>query len=156
MQKSALLNDSLVGKSFLTLKDFTKEEILYLIDLSAELKEMKKQRIPHRYLEGQNIALLFEKPSTRTRCAFTVACVDLGAHPEYLGKNDVQFGKKESTRDTLSIPGTPLNILPTLPTVFCNSLTAPPINLSKTKYTLVAPKRLITIAFPSSTMLSGI
>ena len=105
MQKSALLNDSLVGKSFLTLKDFTKEEILYLIDLSAELKEMKKQRIPHRYLEGQNIALLFEKPSTRTRCAFTVACVDLGAHPEYLGKNEIQFGKKESTRDTAIVLG---------------------------------------------------
>ena len=105
MQKSALLNDSLVGKSFLTLKHFTEEEILYLIDLSAELKEMKKQRIPHRYLEGQNIALLFEKPSTRTRCAFTVACVDLGAHPEYLGKNDIQFGKKESTRDTAKVLG---------------------------------------------------
>jgi len=105
MQKSSILNDSLVGKSLLTLKDFTKEEINYLIDLSAELKEMKKKRIPHRYLEGQNIALLFEKPSTRTRCAFTVACVDLGAHPEYLGKNDVQFGKKESTRDTAKVLG---------------------------------------------------
>ena len=105
MQKSTLLNDSLVGKSFLTLKHFTDEEILYLIDLAAELKEMKKQRIPHRYLEGQNIALLFEKPSTRTRCAFTVACVDLGAHPEYLGKNDIQFGKKESTRDTAKVLG---------------------------------------------------
>lgn len=102
---SSLLNDSLVGKSLLTLKNHTAEEINYLIDLAAELKEMKKKRIPHRYLEGQNIALLFEKPSTRTRCAFTVACVDLGAHPEYLGKHDVQFGKKESTRDTAIVLG---------------------------------------------------
>lgn len=94
MDNPHLLNDLLVGKSFLTLKNHSEEEIHYLIDLAAELKAMKKKRIPHRYLEGQNIALLFEKPSTRTRCAFTVACVDLGAHPEYLGKQDVQFGKK--------------------------------------------------------------
>jgi ornithine carbamoyltransferase (EC 2.1.3.3) len=89
----------------LTLEDYTEDEILYLLDLAAELKEKKKKGIPHRYLEGQNIALLFEKPSTRTRCAFTVACVDLGAHPEYLGKNDIQFGKKESTRDTAIVLG---------------------------------------------------
>ncbi|WP_153122950.1 ornithine carbamoyltransferase [Peribacillus tepidiphilus] len=93
------------GKSFLALKDFTEEEINYLIDLAAELKAKKKAGIPHKYLEGQNIALLFEKPSTRTRCAFTVACVDLGAHPEYLGKNDIQFGKKESVRDTAIVLG---------------------------------------------------
>lgn len=100
-----VLSDRLLGRSFLTLKEFTEEEILYLIDLAAELKEKKKKGIPHRYLEGQNIALLFEKPSTRTRCAFTVASVDLGAHPEYLGKNDIQFGKKESTRDTAIVLG---------------------------------------------------
>lgn len=100
-----VLSDRLLGRSFLTLKEFTEEEILYLIDLAAELKEKKKKGIPHRYLEGQNIALLFEKTSTRTRCAFTVACVDLGAHPEYLGKNDIQFGKKESTRDTAIVLG---------------------------------------------------
>ncbi len=95
----------LKGRNFLALKDFTPEEIEYLIDLSAKLKQMKKDGIPHRYLEGKNIALLFEKPSTRTRCAFTVACVDLGAHPEYLGKNDIQFGKKESVRDTAIVLG---------------------------------------------------
>lgn len=102
---SATETSPLTGKSFLKLKDFTGEEINYLIDLAADLKEKKKVGIPHRYMEGQNVALLFEKPSTRTRCAFTVACVDLGAHPEYLGKNDIQFGKKESIRDTAIVLG---------------------------------------------------
>lgn len=99
------LTDQLTGRHFLTLKDFTAEEIHYLLDLAADLKEKKKAGISHRYMEGQNIALLFEKPSTRTRCAFTVACIDLGAHPEYLGKNDIQFGKKESVRDTAIVLG---------------------------------------------------
>lgn len=102
---STKLTDQLTGRSFLKLKDFTEQEIHYLIDLAADLKAKKKAGIPHRYMEGQNIALLFEKPSTRTRCAFTVACVDLGAHPEYLGKNDIQFGKKESVRDTAIVLG---------------------------------------------------
>ncbi|MEW9051779.1 MAG: ornithine carbamoyltransferase [Neobacillus sp.] len=93
------------GRSFLAEKDFTKEEFVYLIDLALKLKNDKKQGIPHRYLEGKNIALLFEKPSTRTRCAFTVACVDLGAHPEYLGKDDIQLGKKESIEDTAKVLG---------------------------------------------------
>ncbi|WP_040204084.1 ornithine carbamoyltransferase [Neobacillus jeddahensis] len=93
------------GKSFLCEKDFSKEEFVYLIDLAMKLKDEKKQGIPHRYLEGKNIALLFEKPSTRTRCAFTVACVDLGAHPEYLGKDDIQLGKKESIEDTAKVLG---------------------------------------------------
>ena len=96
---------NLQGRSFLAEKDFTEEEFLYLIDLAAELKDMKKRGIPHRYLEGKNIALLFEKPSTRTRCAFTVASIDLGAHPEYLGKNDIQLGKKESVEDTAKVLG---------------------------------------------------
>jgi ornithine carbamoyltransferase len=95
----------LKGRNFLALKDFNLAEIEYLIELSARLKQMKKDGIPHRYLEGKNIALLFEKPSTRTRCAFTVACNDLGAYPEYLGKNDIQFGKKESVRDTAIVLG---------------------------------------------------
>jgi ornithine carbamoyltransferase len=93
------------GRSFLTLKDFSEEEIQYLIKLASELKDMKKTGKPHRYLEGQNIALLFEKPSVRTRIASTVACVDLGAHPEYIGENDFQFGKKESVRDTVKVIG---------------------------------------------------
>ncbi|MEK6454684.1 ornithine carbamoyltransferase [Caldifermentibacillus hisashii] len=102
---STKLTNQLTGRSFLKLKDFTEKEIHYLIDLAADLKAKKKAGIPHRYMEGQNIALLFEKPSTRTRCAFTVACIDLGAHPEYLGKNDIQFGKKESVRDTAIVLG---------------------------------------------------
>ena len=95
----------LKGKSFLTLKDFTKEELQYLIDFSEHLKDLKKRGIPHHYLEGKNIALLFEKTSTRTRSAFTTAAIDLGAHPEYLGANDIQLGKKESTEDTAKVLG---------------------------------------------------
>lgn len=95
----------LYGRHFLTLRDYTEKEINYLIDLAAELKQMKKLGVPHKYMEGKNIALLFEKPSTRTRCAFTVACIDLGAHPEYLGKGDIQFGKKESVEDTAKVLG---------------------------------------------------
>ncbi|MBD3108012.1 ornithine carbamoyltransferase [Bacillus sp. AGMB 02131] len=96
---------NLKGRSFLAEKDFTEEEFLYFIELAADLKDKKKKGIPHRYLEGKNIALLFEKPSTRTRCAFTVASVDLGAHPEYLGKDDIQLGKKESVEDTAKVLG---------------------------------------------------
>lgn len=99
------LKVDLKGRSFLAEKDFSEIEINYLIDLAAELKQQKKLGIPHKYLEGKNIALLFEKPSTRTRCAFTVACIDLGAHPEYLGKGDIQFGKKESVEDTAKVLG---------------------------------------------------
>lgn len=98
-------NSSLKGRSFLAEIDFTEEELLYFLDLAADLKEKKKNGIPHRYLEGKNIALLFEKTSTRTRCAFTVACTDLGAHPEYLGKGDIQLGKKESVEDTAKVLG---------------------------------------------------
>lgn len=96
---------SLQGRSFLSEKDFTKEEFLYFIELAMKLKDEKKYGIPHRHLAGKNIALLFEKPSTRTRCAFTVACIDLGAHPEYLGKDDIQLGKKESIEDTANVLG---------------------------------------------------
>lgn len=93
------------GRSFLAEKDFTKAELNYLIDFSAFLKDLKKKNIPHRYLQGKNIALLFEKTSTRTRAAFTTAAIDLGAHPEYLGSNDIQLGKKESTEDTAKVLG---------------------------------------------------
>lgn len=102
---STTLDSPITGRSFLTLNDFTASEIHYLLDLAADFKEKKKAGMPHRYLEGQNIALLFEKPSTRTRCAFTVACVDLGAHPEHLGRNDIHFGEKESVRDTANVLG---------------------------------------------------
>ncbi|WP_338360462.1 ornithine carbamoyltransferase [Enterococcus faecium] len=93
------------GRSLLAEKDFTKEELQYLIDFSEHLKDLKKRGIPHHYLEGKNIALLFEKTSTRTRSAFTTAAIDLGAHPEYLGANDSQLGKKESTEDTAKVLG---------------------------------------------------
>ncbi|RXA59742.1 ornithine carbamoyltransferase, partial [Enterococcus casseliflavus] len=86
-------------------KDFTKEELQYLIDFSQHLKGMKANNQPHRYLDGKNIALLFEKNSTRTRAAFTVAAVDLGAHPEFLGANDIQLGSKESVEDTAKVFG---------------------------------------------------
>lgn len=93
------------GRSLLAEKDFTKEELMYFIDFSIHLKELKAKGIPHRYLEGKNIALLFEKSSTRTRAAFTVAANDLGASPEYLGKNDIQIGNKESVEDTAKVLG---------------------------------------------------
>ena len=93
------------GRSFLKLLDFTPEEIAYLIDLSAELKEKKKAGIPHRLCEGKNIALVFEKTSTRTRCAFEVAAADLGMHPVYLDPSGSQIGKKESIADTARVLG---------------------------------------------------
>ena len=96
---------NLKGRSLLTLKDFTPEEIDYLLTLAAEFKEKKKQGITGNSLKGKNIALIFEKPSTRTRCAFTVGCVDEGGHPEYLGKNDIQLGHKESVEDTARVLG---------------------------------------------------
>lgn len=93
------------GRSFLKEIDITKDELNYLIDFAAHLKELKQNNIPHRYLEGKNIALLFEKSSTRTRAAFTVASTDLGANPEFLGANDIQFGKKESVEDSAKVFG---------------------------------------------------
>ncbi|GCF92283.1 ornithine carbamoyltransferase, catabolic [Enterococcus florum] len=99
------MNSVFQGKSFLKEIDFTKDELLYLIDFAAHLKQLKKKNIQHHYLAGKNIALLFEKTSTRTRAAFTTAAIDLGAHPEYLGKNDIQLGKKESVKDTAKVLG---------------------------------------------------
>lgn len=96
---------NLKGRSFLTLRDYTSEEIEYLLDLAAELKEKKKKGILGNSLKGKNIALLFEKSSTRTRCAFTIGCIDEGGHPEYLGKNDIHFGDKESVEDTARVLG---------------------------------------------------
>ena len=93
------------GKSFLKLLDFTPAEIAYLIDLAAEFKEKKKAGIPHRICEGKNIALVFEKTSTRTRCAFEVAAADLGMHPVYLDPTGSQIGKKESIADTARVLG---------------------------------------------------
>ena len=99
------------GRSFLAEKDFTRAELEYLIGLSAHLKDLKKRNIEHHYLAGKNIALLFEKTSTRTRAAFTTAAIDLGAHPEYLGANDIQLGKKESTEILLKFLDVCLTVL---------------------------------------------
>lgn len=95
----------LSGRNFLKLKDFSPEEITYLIDLSAELKAKKKQGIPHGELKGKNVALIFEKTSTRTRCAFEVAAYDLGMHVTYLDPAGSQIGKKESIADTARVLG---------------------------------------------------
>lgn len=96
---------NLKGRNFITLKDYSPEEIGYLLDLAASLKAKKKQGITGTSLKGKNIALIFEKPSTRTRCSFVVAAVDEGAHPEYLGKDDIQLGHKESVEDTARVLG---------------------------------------------------
>lgn len=96
---------NLKGRHFLKLMDFTGAEIRDLLDLSLALKAKKRSGVRGKALEGRNIALIFEKPSTRTRCAFVVACIDEGAHPEYLGKGDIQLGKKETVADTARVLG---------------------------------------------------
>lgn len=96
---------NLKGRSFLTLMDFTPEEIRYLLDLSADLKRKKRMGIKGKALEGKNIVLLFEKTSTRTRCAFEVAALDEGAHVTFLDSGSSQMGKKESLEDTAKVLG---------------------------------------------------
>ena len=97
--------EGMKGRSFLKLLDFTPGEITALLDLAAELKSKKKAGIPHRMHEGKNVALIFEKTSTRTRCAFEVAAADLGMHPVYLDPSGSQLGKKESIADTARVLG---------------------------------------------------
>ena len=96
---------NLKGRSFLTLMDFSTDEINYLLNLASDLKSKKRAGIKGNSLSGKNIALLFEKASTRTRCSFTVACVDEGGHPEFLGKNDIHLGAKEDLKDTARVLG---------------------------------------------------
>ena len=96
---------NLYGRNFLTLLDYTPEEIAYLLDLAAELKEKKHKGIPTEVLKGKNIVLLFEKDSTRTRCSFETAAFDLGMHATYLGPTGSQMGKKESIKDTARVLG---------------------------------------------------
>ncbi len=96
---------SLKGRHLLTLKHHTPSEIEYLLDLAAELKAKKKSGVRGNLMDGKNIALIFEKPSTRTRCAFTVGAQDEGANAEYLGKNDIQLGHKEDIQDTARVLG---------------------------------------------------
>ena len=94
---------NLKNRDFLKLLDYTPEEIGYLIDLAMELKTQKKNGIPHKHLEGKNIALIFEKTSTRTRCSFEVAAYDLGMGVTYLDPTGSQIGKKESIADTARV-----------------------------------------------------
>ncbi|MBQ5376133.1 MAG: ornithine carbamoyltransferase, partial [Lachnospiraceae bacterium] len=94
---------SLIGKDFLKLLDYTPEEIQYLVDLAAKLKAKKKAGEPVDVLRGKNVALIFEKTSTRTRCAFEVAAHDLGMGTTYLDPTGSQIGKKESIADTARV-----------------------------------------------------
>ncbi|MGI5173778.1 ornithine carbamoyltransferase [Treponema sp. OMZ 840] len=96
---------SLSGRSFLKLFDFTPEQIRYLLDLAKELKRLKSAGVAHRHLTGKNIVLLFEKTSTRTRCAFEVAAMDLGMGVTFLDPQSSQMGKKESIADTARVLG---------------------------------------------------
>ena len=96
---------NLKGRHFLTLKDYTPEEILYLLDLSAEVKRKKKEGIPVDNYRGKNVALIFEKTSTRTRCSFEVAAHDMGMGTTYLDPSGSQIGKKESIADTARVLG---------------------------------------------------
>lgn len=98
-------NINLIGRDFLTLKDYTKEEIEYLIDYAEELKGKKKNGIPVNDYTGKNVALIFEKTSTRTRCSFEVAASDLGMGCTYLDPTGSQIGKKESIADTARVLG---------------------------------------------------
>jgi len=97
--------NSFKGRSLLTLLDYTKEEITALLDLSEKLKQEKANRIPHRHHEGKNVVLIFEKDSTRTRCAFEVGAFDLGMQVTYLGPTGSQMGKKETIKDTARVLG---------------------------------------------------
>lgn len=96
---------NLTGRSFLKLLDFTPAEIGFLLDLAADLKDQKKKGIPHQLCQGKNVALIFEKTSTRTRCAFEVAAYDLGMHCTFLDPSASQIGKKESIADTARVLG---------------------------------------------------
>lgn len=91
---------NLRGRNLLAIKDFTEDEVLYLIKLSEQFKNLKLTGTPHNYLQGKNIVLLFEKTSTRTRCSFEVAGMDLGMGVTYLDPGSSQMGKKESIADT--------------------------------------------------------
>ena len=93
------------GRSYLKLLDYTPEEIRYLLDTAKEFKALKRAGTPHRYLQGKNIVLLFEKTSTRTRCSFEVAGMDLGMGVTYLDPGSSQMGKKESIPDTARVLG---------------------------------------------------
>ena len=128
----------LKGRSFLTLLDFSPQEISYLLALARELKRKKRAGIRHDTLHGKNIALIFEKTSTRTRCSFEVAAYDLGMGVTYLDPSGSQIGHKESIADTARVLGRMYdgieyrgygqNIVETLVLAACRSGTASPTN----------------------------
>ena len=103
--RSSATHEGLRGRHFLNLADFRPEELTYLLDLAAELKEAKKEGREDPRLKGKNVALIFEKDSTRTRCAFEVAAYDQGAHVTYLGPSGSHIGQKESVKDTARVLG---------------------------------------------------
>ena len=105
MRGNQIMAVNLKGRSFLTLMDFTPEEIRYMLDLSKDLKAKKRAGIHGEALKGKNVVLLFEKTSTRTRCAFEVACLDEGGHVTFLDSASSQFGKKESVEDSAKVFG---------------------------------------------------
>lgn len=96
---------TLYGRSLSTLLEFSQTELFKLLELSHKLKKEKKEKIFPKRLAGKNIALIFEKSSTRTRCAFVVAAFDEGAHAEFLNKDDIHIGKKECAKDTARVLG---------------------------------------------------
>ncbi len=99
------MRETLKGKSFLTLKDFSKDDIRYILDTAHKLKADRKDGIFHQLFKGLSLAMIFEKPSTRTRCAFETAFGEEGGHPVFLSVNDIQLGKKESVEDTARVLG---------------------------------------------------
>lgn len=96
---------NLKGRHLLTLRDYSSDEIHFILDLSESLKAKRRSGVKGDLLAGKNVALIFEKPSTRTRCAFTVACFEEGGHAEYLGKDDIHLGHKEDVKDTARVLG---------------------------------------------------
>jgi len=103
LQANNNIGKSLKGKDFLTLADFSKQELMYLIELAIELKDQQKQGIPHRLLEGKTLAMIFEKPSTRTRVSFETGMYQLGGHAMFLNKDDIQIGNGETISDTAKV-----------------------------------------------------
>ncbi len=99
------MRESMKGKSFLTLKDFSKDELRYILDTAHKLKADRKDGIYHQLFKGLSLAMIFEKPSTRTRCAFETAFGEEGGHPVFLSVNDIQLGKKETIEDTARVLG---------------------------------------------------
>src|SRR5699024_10961585 len=105
------VKNKLQEKNFLTLADFSKEELMYLIQFAVELKKKQKQGTPHRLLEGKTLAMIFEKSSTRTRVSFESGMFQLGGHALFLSKDDLQMGRGESLGDTAKVLSTYVDVM---------------------------------------------